>query len=141
MLDLDAIKARCEAATPGPWEWHSNGLRSGDFDCIWGTVDNTGETYVGVHEDDSVFIAHAIDDIPALVAEVERLRGEVERLSVFEEVEITEEDLKKLRDADARDASTLAAWDQLSDEALMNFESRLDSGINETRMPSANDEP
>jgi len=45
-LDLDAIRARVDAATEGPWE--------------------------ASHE----FAAHARTDIPALLAEVERLRAE-----------------------------------------------------------------
>ncbi len=80
-LDLDAIEARANAATPGPWEV---------------------EEYVGVLESTSVldrvsepthdwerriiasslpdepadaaFIAHARTDVPALIAEVRRLR-------------------------------------------------------------------
>lgn len=76
-LDLKAIKARCEAATPGPWD-----VAIGNFS------DDVSVVYVGspglkgsdqkrynLSEDDQKFIAHARADVPTLVAEVERLRA------------------------------------------------------------------
>lgn len=104
---LAAIKARAEAATPGPWvvelpEWgECDGIRSKNGtqilnagSCIpdpktavdyGGTVhDWKEEPYdYGVYkQDDSTFIAHAREDVPALLTEVERLRAEVARLRV-----------------------------------------------------------
>lgn len=81
-LDLEAIKARCEAATPGPWHHRStpNSFVT-DPDKYSIVVD------AGIYEDLSreqqeliarnnrIFSAHARDDVPALVAEVERLRA------------------------------------------------------------------
>jgi len=64
---LDAIKARCEAATPGPWT-----VSLGDLHCIIPEDSN------GIN--DWHFCANAREDVPALVAEVERLQAEVERL-------------------------------------------------------------
>lgn len=52
-LDLDAIEARVAAASPGPW------VITGDNPCSNG---------------DGPFIAHAREDVPALLAEVRRLR-------------------------------------------------------------------
>ncbi|PPG34494.1 hypothetical protein [Rathayibacter sp. AY2B9] len=75
-LDLNTIEARAAAATVGPWatfnrfhieapsvdrnvtqaaEWESSGIE---------------------REEDAEFIAHARTDIPALIAEVRRLREE-----------------------------------------------------------------
>lgn len=82
-LDLDSIKARCEAATEGPWH-----REHGDYGCV--SIGNFGWVVDGPNcpqydEDtpqghaDAEFIAHARTDVPALVAEVERLRAEVER--------------------------------------------------------------
>lgn len=96
---LLAIKARAEAATPGPWvvdlpDWGEfNGISSKNGtqilnagSCIpdpqtavdyGGTVHDWKEEIYdyGVHKwDDADFIAHAREDIPALLAEVERLR-------------------------------------------------------------------
>lgn len=73
-LDLDAIKARMEAASPGPWH---HGER-----CVWEVYDvvvSDGDDGTGgaIHPGDAEFIAHAREDIPALIAEVERLRGNI----------------------------------------------------------------
>ena len=74
-LDLDAIKARAEAATAGPWEADdsdADGVNVGWY--VWSDFD---ETTVAPHldHDDAEFIAHAREDVPALIAEVERLRA------------------------------------------------------------------
>lgn len=85
VLDLEGIKARETAATPGSWviedsEW------SGRFDVASSASDLTpgapfGPTYPGVAERltevDATFIAHARTDIPALLAEVDRLKWEL----------------------------------------------------------------
>jgi hypothetical protein len=56
--ELDVIGARANAATPGPWTWP-------DWDdCSEQEADANNE-----------FIAHAREDVPALVAEVRRLRA------------------------------------------------------------------
>jgi len=74
------IKAREQAATPGPWEY---------FDCaneIWSIAHKTvtnDDTVIGgtegegisINKPDAAFIAHARTDIPALIAEVERLQN------------------------------------------------------------------
>ena len=82
-MDLQAIEARLEAATPGPW----------DFD----TIPETGESRVvvrsnagdpmlevsvathGVSAEDAEFLAHAPEDIRALLAEVKAVREVVAR--------------------------------------------------------------
>lgn len=78
---LDEIKAREQAATPGPWfTW---------ADWLVHTETNVGQngvppkavigTFNKLNPD---FIAHARHDIPALVAEVERLTEENNGLAV-----------------------------------------------------------
>ena len=59
-LDLPSILARAEAATPGPWT----------FD-----IDAFGGGRLAATEADHAFILHARTDIPALCAEVARLRA------------------------------------------------------------------
>ena len=102
-LDLDAIKARVAAATPGPWEWvceahcgveHRSqeipacrnaqydwfALRSNDAPVLehWATyADDSG---LSVGPADATFIARARADIPALIAEVEALRGALAKI-------------------------------------------------------------
>lgn len=69
-LDLDAIKARSVAATAGPWQRLDQTVYAGPDEH--GVV--VAETYGDQHDADAIFIAHAREDVPALVAEVERLR-------------------------------------------------------------------
>ena len=91
MLDLDAIEARAEAATPGPW--HTQ-VTTACFDVIQGGDRHTDNRYIsmmGVDSDpdgdfrdysesnaDADFIAYARTDIPALVAELRAAREVVE---------------------------------------------------------------
>jgi hypothetical protein len=80
-LDLEAIKAREADASAGPWEAKAYRVYSGDRSMgeriiaalwrPWGPV--TGE---GSIEADAAFVAAARSDVPALAAEVERLRAE-----------------------------------------------------------------
>ena len=68
------IRARLEAATPGPWE----AVKWEDYDHMNGYVetwdvegpDHDGD---GNGQQDAEFIAHARDDVPFLLAEIERL--------------------------------------------------------------------
>jgi hypothetical protein len=74
--ELEAIKARCDAATDGPWKIRRR------FD--WVVLDPYGDSVISgddgpseaFHLDlaDAEFIAHAREDVPRLVGEVERLR-------------------------------------------------------------------
>ena len=90
--DLDAIEQRANAATKGPWENDGGGEIGQHFSLPepWATVVSTdvacmsycyGGSAAGVERDeDAEFIAHARSDVPALVAEVRRLRAAVERV-------------------------------------------------------------
>jgi hypothetical protein len=102
-LDLDAIRKRCEAATPGPWEtWSVSG---GEVKVLCGVEERTScsrsyrdggheicstdsmdydQDGISVDEDealakataDAEFIASARQDVPTLLDEVERLRAQ-----------------------------------------------------------------
>lgn len=104
-IDLDAIKARAEAATEGPWmygqpaddceetcaEWMANTATDPDGPATglwtaWTTCTScTGVLITSITGDgptsreNAEFIAHAREDVPMLVAEVERLRAERDR--------------------------------------------------------------
>lgn len=92
-LNLDAIKARLAAASEGPWSWGEDGL-------VW--APRLGDPVSGSTEvEDAAFIAHAREDIPALVAEVEKLR---EELRIFKP-----DASRQLSDAYARRIDELAA--------------------------------
>lgn len=100
--ELKAIKDRVDRATPGPWAWEAYGEKSNNYhigvayskdetpcsgqvesehydeaqnifieDILWSTPIGQLETHVNYSDAD--FIAHAREDIPKLIAEVERL--------------------------------------------------------------------
>ena len=71
-MNLDEIKARCEAATLGPWSWQGIVLRQ---ERRYGAMLLELSPNVLVVEVNCEFIAHAREDVPDLVAEVERLRN------------------------------------------------------------------
>ncbi|MGE7843942.1 hypothetical protein ACQKNX_24550 [Lysinibacillus sp. NPDC093712] len=79
---LNAIKERLAKATPGPWGFDKgDNLREDRRPAVVEHFDyEHGEWFI--HGDiadisDATFIAHARQDIPALVAEIERLRAEL----------------------------------------------------------------
>jgi hypothetical protein len=67
-LDLEAIKARSAAATPGWWKVSGNNLVANAGNGPWLRLD-------GWPRADRAFVENARDDIPALVAEVEEQRA------------------------------------------------------------------
>ncbi|MGD0961514.1 MAG: hypothetical protein ABSB19_17025 [Methylomonas sp.] len=72
--EILAIKTRCEQATPQPWKAYieaRDNFSGSDF------IQTGGEDiylHPGASIADHEFIAHARQDIPKLIAEVERLR-------------------------------------------------------------------
>lgn len=64
---LDAVQARCEAATPGKWKH--------DKRAVYVHVPGLGYMKIasGLEAEDAEFIAHARADVPDLLAEIERL--------------------------------------------------------------------
>lgn len=79
--ELDAIESCANAATPGPWEARPDGM------CVRGPEPPSGERGEKIAVTgpwgrdpervvlDCEFIARARQDVPALVAEVRRLRA------------------------------------------------------------------
>ncbi|MCP3399452.1 hypothetical protein [Bradyrhizobium sp. CCGB20] len=72
--EIEAIKARCEQATAGPWKSfieRRDKFSGSDF------IQTNGEDIylTGATLADQEFIAHARQDIPRLIAEIERLRA------------------------------------------------------------------
>jgi len=76
--DLSEIEARCNAATPGPWEVRNPGCWPGE---IGPTGVSGGSVATASCHDNAEFIAHAREDVPALVAEVRALREIVRPLA------------------------------------------------------------
>lgn len=79
---IDEISARCDQATPGPWEdrhsipnpviIYSNHMYDDQIACTFGCDDYGAARY---HQalSDAAFIANAREDIPYLLGEIERL--------------------------------------------------------------------
>lgn len=84
-LDLDVIEARAAAATPGPWEANAEQYHSEFGTIIGGEVKPIAQAWLSGEDGwvypltpaDAVFIAAARSDVPALAAEVRRLRVEL----------------------------------------------------------------
>jgi hypothetical protein len=88
--DLDEIEQRATAATPGPWEAfieERHAIGGDSFIRTGGLDDNQPDMYVSQYHGatsvkvpaaDLDFIANARQDIPRLVAEIRRLRGQQE---------------------------------------------------------------
>ncbi len=80
LVDLEAVRARAEAATGGPWRawdrgvgWHITvGDESDEFGRPERLLPEGDRTDIAL-EADAEFIAAARTDVPALVREVERL--------------------------------------------------------------------
>lgn len=81
-LVIEQIKARAEAATPGPWERHYDGIiRRVDGLDNWICQEPSGD--IRQITADMEFIAHARTDIPFLIQEIERLQAELLSLRVM----------------------------------------------------------
>jgi len=92
--ELEAIEAREQAASPGPWEariWNINweityyvSMPNDILKVSCYTLEDherEDENYRYVN-DNAEFIAHARQDIPALIAENKRLNAELERMTM-----------------------------------------------------------
>lgn len=73
--ELKAIEARADAATPGPWRWLNPRMiysENTEVLCAWAI--HADDSDIDCDGADRAFIVAARTDIPALVAEVRRLR-------------------------------------------------------------------
>ena len=105
-VDLDAIRARCEAATPGPWKLEmEERYETGEKDAPYvysadgSTCICSGQTYYPqqVTAANAAFIAAARSDIPALLASHAALE---QRVALAEG--LTRADTERLRQAEER---------------------------------------
>lgn len=90
MERLAAIRARCEAATLGPWGYDGQHdeitADSPDAEDYWLIVSQCRtapdaaprDAFGHQYSADFAFIAHAREDVPYLLAEIDRLRSELE---------------------------------------------------------------
>lgn len=77
--ELSEIKARADAATPGPWRVDAVDNESGQTLYCAEVFIEPGVSAVWRMNPNASFIAHARTDVPELVAEVKRLRSELAR--------------------------------------------------------------
>ena len=76
--ELQKIRDRCNRATSGPWKSHAEGRDfTGGGSCITTGTDRDIEP-IGATADDLDFMAHAQQDIPRLIDEIERLQAKLE---------------------------------------------------------------
>jgi hypothetical protein len=81
---IDSIKDRCDSATSGPWipsiEGRDHPL-GGENVILRGVNRSEIDLYlIGGTVADYIFVAHARQDIPLLIAEIERLQKEIQAL-------------------------------------------------------------
>ncbi len=84
-IELKQIRYRCETTTPGPWISYIEGQdhTSGSSFIMTGEGELRGEDIElsGATDSDQDFIAHARQDIPLLLKEIERLYGIISKLT------------------------------------------------------------
>jgi hypothetical protein len=81
-LDLDAIEARANAASPGPWALIYRGIREEyDVASVATFGDLSGTRGMFERKADAVFVAHAPSDVTLLVRRVRELEAERDRLT------------------------------------------------------------
>lgn len=79
---LDAIEARANAATPGPWRvWYSSTTIAAIEAADRWIVEGSDGHAIYIASADAAFIGAARTDVPALVAEVRRLQTWIEELT------------------------------------------------------------
>lgn len=73
--ELNTIEKRANDASDGPWKFEYEWVDTSALDPTASyVVHGPLETVVDIgYEEDAVFIAHAREDVPALIAEVRRL--------------------------------------------------------------------
>ncbi|MGE7940648.1 hypothetical protein ACQKNB_01035 [Lysinibacillus xylanilyticus] len=84
---FDAIKERVAKATPGPWLFSNRGnvVLNNNYEITEGFANKL----------DGLFIANARKDVPALVAEVDRLKAEKEQW--FKRESILQKEIERLQ--------------------------------------------
>jgi hypothetical protein len=97
--ELEAIRKRAEAATQGPWYWEKFNPDEDDYDTEMPYLNSEKESIMDFgdgeqfyptegnppNEADAEFIAKAREDVPKLLAEIERLKLALEEISDINE--------------------------------------------------------
>ena len=83
-IDLEAIKARAEAATPGPWVWEIFSSACGSEWVVSDLTDRVVASCIGGWGPDARFIGSAREDIPLLVEALEAAMSRIAELEARE---------------------------------------------------------
>ncbi len=85
--ELNEMRLRCEAATAGPWISYIEGRdhSSGSNFIMTGKGNSRGEDIelIGATTADQDFIAHARQDVPSLLSEIQRLKNLLAKNNIF----------------------------------------------------------
>ncbi len=107
-VDLEAIRTRADAATPGPWRTWNDGHVGAPAAHIGGIFMPTNCADHAQWMPDATFAAHAREDVPALVAELAVLRAQRDAALAACDAAVAEHD-HAATEATARDADSPAA--------------------------------
>lgn len=77
-LDTEVIQRRLNETTPGEWRWP---VEHRDIFTVVVMLDNVALDFRCPRPADCEFVSHAKNDIADLLAEVQRLSAEVQRLN------------------------------------------------------------
>jgi hypothetical protein len=113
--DLDAIEARYEAATPGPWRVEKSWVVGGKGRGEWNVACVAGEP-----PRDADFIAHARTDIPALLAAIDDYEARIaaQKSEMEAAVEREAQHLAAIDELEARNAKLEAVAEAAKEATL-----------------------
>lgn len=81
-INLAEIEARASKATPGMWKWREYGynfwLSSNCGAVVYSFGYDDGDSTVKVSDEDAEFIAHAREDVPALIKRLRKAEALLE---------------------------------------------------------------
>lgn len=129
-MDLEEIKEREQAETPGKWYVIANDAGGHSiFVTFKGRIYKIGECYAS---EDAAFIAHARTDIPALIAEVERLTARADQSALnyqqkCRDVEELENSVERFLDQHKCDVHNISAMQATLDQQVKNCEKLIES--------------
>lgn len=142
----EAARARCEAATDGPWESCGGAIEGGptsgrdvvttEVDCMSYCYGGTGR---GVERpEDREFIAHARTDLADALDEIERLRAESARRMVWLE---NEQRAHAQTHAALVDMTERAARPEITDDMVERAARQVWAGVSLFRDPGTLPDP
>lgn len=128
--ELEEIRKRAEAATPGPWDYdteHMNQVGPGTwivFPCADEDHQIAGVNGMMNKTGDADFIAHARSDIPALLLLIKSMGERIDMQDVANNILSREKDAEKKRADEAERLLAGIKW-KSADKDNMEFAARI----------------